>query len=283
MDVNGQLAALESQHKIESLGRNNHIQRLVLAGTMVFGFMACAIIVLVYINNKRARKSVETLTALNEQLSNKKSQLRKTLDELEQQSQEKDRILRVVPHDLRTPLSGIVGLSGIIIEDDDIDAEQNRILSLVQSTASDTLQLINEILEVAALSEEKLLVTQPTDIHKILIDTVELLQFKATEKNQTIVLNAGVNDGIFPLNREKMARVVSNLITNAIKFSPNNENIIFSCQKANDGILVSVKDKGIGILEELKNKIFNVFTTAKRPGTVGEKSFGLGFRSAGRL
>jgi signal transduction histidine kinase len=276
MDVNGQLSALESQYKIESLRRNNHIQRLILAGTIVFGLMACAIIILVYTNNRRSRKNVETLTALNEQIGKKKAQLRKTFNELEQQSQEKDRILRVVAHDLRTPLSGIVGLSGIVIEHDDIDAEQTRMLTLVQNTASDTLQLINEILEVAVPDEEKVLVKQPADINEVLSDTVELLQFKATEKNQTIMLNAGVSHAILPLNREKMARVVSNLISNAIKFSANNENIFVSSQQVNDGILVSVKDTGIGIPEDLKNKIFNVFTTAKRPGTVGEKSFGLG-------
>jgi signal transduction histidine kinase len=71
-------------------------------------------------------------------------------------------------------------------------------------------------------------------------------------------------------------RVVSNLISNAIKFSPVGETIHLKCISEASHVQISVADHGIGIPDEIKDKVFNMFTEAKRSGTIGEKSFGLG-------
>jgi signal transduction histidine kinase len=71
-------------------------------------------------------------------------------------------------------------------------------------------------------------------------------------------------------------RVVSNLISNAIKFSPVGETIHLKCINESSHIQIAVADHGIGIPDEMKDKVFNMFTDAKRAGTIGEKSFGLG-------
>jgi signal transduction histidine kinase len=73
-----------------------------------------------------------------------------------------------------------------------------------------------------------------------------------------------------------MWRVVSNLIANAIKFSPTGA-IINVVMKVDAGhVLIAVEDYGIGVPEEMKDKIFDMYTEAKRPGTAGEQPFGLG-------
>jgi signal transduction histidine kinase len=66
------------------------------------------------------------------------------------------------------------------------------------------------------------------------------------------------------------------LISNAIKFSPAGAPIIIKAEEFEKEVQISVKDNGIGIPDKLKNQVFNMFTDAKRPGTEGEKSFGLG-------
>jgi signal transduction histidine kinase len=110
----------------------------------------------------------------------------------------------------------------------------------------------------------------------MLSHAVELLQNKASEKNQQIVLDISRKPERLSINREKMTRVISNLINNSIKFSPANEEIHVTAEQNNDGVIISVKDKGIGIPAELAETVFDTFTPAKRPGTSGEKSFGLG-------
>jgi len=78
------------------------------------------------------------------------------------------------------------------------------------------------------------------------------------------------------INREKIWRVISNLISNAIKFSPKGAVIYVIVNQKHQGVEICVKDYGIGIPDKLQQQVFNMFTEAKRPGTDGEKSFGLG-------
>src|SRR6202000_2828166 len=77
-------------------------------------------------------------------------------------------------------------------------------------------------------------------------------------------------------SQEKIWRGLSNLISNAIKFSPNGSPIKGQIDKNDNEVKISVSDKGIGIPDDIKDQVFNIFTNAKRPGTAGEKSFGLG-------
>ena len=78
------------------------------------------------------------------------------------------------------------------------------------------------------------------------------------------------------ISREKIWRVISNLISNAIKFSPKGADIHVKVVNEGDNIRISVNDHGIGIPDNIKNQVFNMFTQAKRLGTAGEPSFGLG-------
>lgn len=78
------------------------------------------------------------------------------------------------------------------------------------------------------------------------------------------------------LNYEKIWRVFNNLIVNAIKFSHESQVIVVDLFERSNDVLVSVADQGIGISEDEKESIFEMFTTAKKTGTNGEPAFGLG-------
>ena len=194
---------------------------------------------------------------------------------MELSSQEKDRILRTVAHDLRNPIGGVASLSSAVIEEESCTPEQQTYLKLIKDTAYNSLELINEILE-ATNSSQDLLQKQWIEINSLIANSVELLRFKAAEKNQQITLNLlELPEEVF-ISREKIWRVASNLISNAIKFSPVGGEILVKVAKSSNHIEFSVTDNGIGIPENMADKIFNMFTEAKRPGTLGEKSFGLG-------
>jgi signal transduction histidine kinase len=117
---------------------------------------------------------------------------------------------------------------------------------------------------------------EQADICALAKTTVELLRFKASEKNQTINLTIPQMPLILTINKEKIARVINNLVTNAIKFSKSGADIHVKLDIDSDGTRLSVADNGIGIPDDLKNKIFDLFTEAKRYGTSGEQPYGLG-------
>lgn len=271
-NVNERMADLEKQYEIVTLQNK---QRIYLYATVIFICMSTIIILLIYRNWRRSNKENIMVSALNEKITAQKTDLEKTLDELKMSSQEKDRILRTVAHDLRNPLGGIASLTSAMIDDTDYTPEQIELLKIVKETAHDSLELINEILE-ATNTRNVELIKQPVDINSLLNNSVELMRFKAAEKNQKIILQTLEVPEQVMISREKIWRVISNLISNAIKFSPVGAVIKVDVIRNIDGICISVNDHGMGIPEENKSKIFHMFTDAKRPGTLGEKSFGLG-------
>ena len=274
-DVNEQLNNFEKEQEIENLSNNNKIQHIYLQLAIICAVMAVAIIFLVWRNWRRSKFDVVTVKLLNEQINQQKTNLEKALEELGKSSQEKDRILRTVAHDLRNPLGGIASLTNIIVDESD-DNDLKEQLRIIKDTSSDTLELINEILEATNNSTSKELSKQLIEINSLLNNSVGLLRFKAAEKHQLIIIDGLETPEQLYVNREKIWRVISNLITNAIKFSPVGEAIRIKVIHQKDHIQISIADHGIGIPPEMKDKVFNMFTDAKRPGTIGEKSFGLG-------
>lgn len=273
-NVNEQLANFEKQYQIDALKNRTKAEETYLYVTALFALMALLIVFLVYRNWKRSRKDVKIVNELNKQINIQRVNAERANDELKRGVLEKDRILRAVAHDLRNPIGGIASLS-LAIGEDTLTDDQKEMISLINETAMDTLALINEILEATGGEPEKA-VKEAVDINALLNKSVGLLRFKAAEKRQTIELKLLDHPEKLVINREKIWRVMSNLISNAIKFSPENSPIEVSITDQKYDIIISVTDHGIGIPEEIQPKIFNMFSEAKRPGTAGEKSFGLG-------
>lgn len=272
-DISDRLSSIEKQYQIENLQTK---QRISVYVALIFATMAIIIILLIRRNWQRSKKELFTVNNLNKQINEQKVSLENTLHELENSSQEKDRILRTVAHDLRNPLGGIASLTNSMVEDQaEYTSEQLDLLKIIQETSYNSLELINEILEATnSMSTE--LNRQLVDINTLVNNSVELLRFKAAEKNQKIILSLLAEPEELLISKEKIWRVISNLISNAIKFSPTGGVIKVNIDMDEHNVLMSVNDHGIGIPESMHDKVFNMFTDAKRPGTLGEKSFGLG-------
>lgn len=273
-DISEQIKRLEKDNEFNKLKRNNQLQDIYLKVAAVFGVMLLSIISLIFLNWQKSKKNVKTLGSLNNKINDQNDHLEQALDELKINSQEKDRILRTVAHDLRNPISGIASLTNVMSEDEYND-EQKEMLNLIRETSFNSLELINEILEATNPATAKLN-KESVEINALLSNSVELLRFKAAEKKQTINLSLLNSPLELMISREKIWRVVSNLISNAIKFSPMNDYILVKAIELENEVRILVKDNGIGIPDKLKDQVFNMFTDAKRPGTEGEKSFGLG-------
>ena len=130
-------------------------------------------------------------------------------------------------------------------------------------------------MEIATLKTEEL-EKDSTDLTALMEEQVKLLNFKAREKNQNIVLSVPEDHISAKVNAEKIARVVSNLITNAVKFSSDGMDINVSLSSDGENFKIVVQDQGIGIPQHLQEKVFDLFSEAKRFGTSGEQPFGLG-------
>lgn len=273
-DIDKQFDTYEKQQQIEHLSSNNKMQRILLVVILGFSVMSLVIILLIYRNWRRSKKDVQTVKLLNLQINEQNAELANALNELKISSQEKDRILRTVAHDLRNPIGGIASLTAMMAEDGYTDG-QKELINLVKETSNNSLELINEILEATNITSIEIH-AQLVEINALVSTCVELLKFKAAEKAQEIFFEPLDSPQQLMISREKIWRVINNLITNAIKFSPTGAPIFVKITKDGGQVIVSVLDNGIGIPDQMKDQVFNMFTNAQRPGTSGEKSFGLG-------
>ena len=256
---------------------SNELRGAYLVIAVLVTLTAILIILFVFQNLIKSKQNIIRLAQLNDDVKEQKSKLERALKALEISANEKDRILRAVAHDVRSPVNSIHALTDLILTDEiRLTVEQKEYLKMIKDACYSTLDLSKEILEAASSIKAENLEKEWFDLNALLKSNIELLRIKAAEKNQKIYFS--VIDGkkdIFA-DKNKIARVIINLVNNAIKFSPSGGEIEVSLQEKNNTYRVSIKDNGIGIPEDMKNKIFDMFTDAKRPGTGGEKPFGLG-------
>jgi signal transduction histidine kinase len=277
LDVNRELNAIHRESLLIDLEHNERLQKLYIIGATVVAVLLLAISIFISRVLKETRKNHNNTRLHNEQLQ-------QTLEELERANQNIVRIMRVMAHDLRNPLSGMIGLANAIIEDESSE-ENKHMLKLLETTGMHALEMINELLKFNLADENEPMSKQQLDIKELLRDSVELLQYKASEKKQQIIFESGDEPIIVDINHEKIWRVFNNLIVNAIKFSYVGGMIFVSIKviSQKNGILISIADNGMGIPDKDKDKIFEMFTSAKREGTDGEQPFGLGLSISKRI
>lgn len=264
------------EYRISTLEKTADERKMYLGWTIAVGLLSIIVIVLIIKNLRRSREHVHILKEKNKQIATQQQQLEKALSELENTAAEKDRIMKAVSHDMRSPVNSALALLEIFESTiDEPTKDQLEYIHLMRKSGEQALNLTKDLLEVVTLSSEKL-EKEPTDITRELAERIKLLQFKASEKEQRIMYEAPANHITAHVNKEKLLRVVGNLVNNAIKFSPIAGEIKVRLKDEQRNFVIEVEDSGIGIPDNLKSKVFDLFSEAKRYGTLGEQPFGLG-------
>ena len=255
-------AIREENYLLEAGNRNKLTQIWMLAGICAAAILLLAFIYQLY---RRSRR-------MNKIISSQFQQLQHTMAALEQSQAENSQMLKVVAHDLRNPIGAMTTIANLMMDDGPRSDNDRMMLDLLKTSGENSLELVNDLLLMHTRTEE--LVKEEVDMYELLEYCVELLEFKAKEKMQQLILTA-VHQTI-RVNRGKIWRVITNLITNAIKFSPKGARIQVLMEAKPDKLQIRVQDQGIGISDDMKDKIFDMFTISRRAGTAGEQSFGLG-------
>jgi two-component system sensor histidine kinase VicK len=275
-DIKKELKSKGQEMDFVVLQNDNKLSHLYLWITIALSAMALTIVALVYYYYRRGKKNIQSLTLLNREVGEQNDKLEFAMVELEKSNTDKERILKVVAHDLRNPISGIDTLASTIINDDMTGEEEMEHLNLIKKASENSLTLINELLELDLGRELISLEKEPADINEIVKQCIGMMQLIADKKNQKlqfIPLQKPLN---LDIDKDRIERMINNLVGNAVKFSPAGEKIIIAIDQKDKFILISVKDNGIGMPPEMQNEIFNAFGSIRRKGTAGEKSFGLG-------
>jgi hypothetical protein len=196
-------------------------------------------------SNQNYRKQLELLNRENEQLLRSKTMLMAT-----------------VTHDLQTPLGSIIGFSDLI-DSSDITGKQKQYVHNIKESADYILKLVNDLLDFSKLENNKIAIEEVSfNVKSLIENTCKALEPAAANKN--IELSCDVDDELdsnFISDPYRIKQVLTNLISNSIKFTPEGSVEVTAGIKG-DNIIISVLDTGIGIEKEKQEEVFKEFTQA---------------------
>jgi signal transduction histidine kinase len=194
---------------------------------------------------------------------------RVTIDQLYGEAQRvidaREEILRIVAHDLRSPLNTISMAAALLLDVPASEADRAKRLRIIQRTGEQMNRLIQDLLSVTTIEAGRLSIEQrKVEVRHLFREAREMLEPAAREKAITLVFQPAADIPAINGDPGRVLQVFSNLISNAVKFTPQGGVITIAAESGSDSVQFSVRDTGPGIPPEDLARIFGKFWQAKR-------------------
>ncbi len=191
----------------------------------------------------------------------------------------KDEFVALISHDLRTPLTSIIGYVELALDDDadlPLDDERHGYLEIVARSSQRLLRLVDDLLFVARLRTGRLdLNPAQLDLAEIVAQTVDEMRPRAEQKALTLLLDTD-EPVLIEADRGRLFQLLDNLVSNAIKFTPEGGSIELAVSRTPTGGCLEVRDTGIGIGVSETERVFDQFFRARAAVTNQIPGTGLG-------
>ncbi|MDP3313796.1 sensor histidine kinase KdpD [Lutibacter sp.] len=201
-------------------------------------------------------------------------------EDLKNINEEKNKFIGITAHDLRNPIGAIFSFSNLLLENysKEIDGRGIKMLTYIKDLSNNSLLLLHDLLDVSKIESGTINLCLKNENYIAFInEQINLNLIIAKKKDINIKLDANESEINFEFDKNYLSTVINNLLTNAIKFSYQNSEIIIKISKTNNQtIKTEIIDEGQGIPENEQSKLFNYFQKTSIQPTNGEVSTGLG-------
>lgn len=241
-------------------------------------------IMVIFWSFSRKRKIVnQKLQDQNERILKQQEEISKVNDNLKQQNlqlnelnNEKNSLMNIVAHDLKSPLNRISGLASIMEMEGGLPAKQQEYLRMIKNATNSGSNLIIDLLDVNAIEENTSTpVISTINMDSLVEERVNSFKVSAEVKSIRLEVNCILQDSFYS-DPDYINRIIDNLVSNAIKFSPKNSMVRVGGKMEGDVLTISVSDNGPGFSEADKTLLFQKFRKLSARPTGGESSNGLG-------
>lgn len=199
---------------------------------------------------------------------------------LKELNSSKDKFFSIFAHDLKNPFGAVRNIADFLNEDyDDLsENERKEMINSLSEASKDINKQLDDLLTWARSQKGEFGISKVELNLKELLNSISV-SYKLASKNKNISLKISADERInFSGDKFVLETIIGNFVDNAIKFSPSNSEILISGIKKDSMIEISVIDSGVGLPNDLKEKLFNVGEKFSTPGTNNEKGTGLGLK-----
>src|SRR5205085_2831275 len=205
--------------------------------------------------------------------------LEESLRKLREVEKMRDDLMKMIVHDLKTPLTSVLATTEMLIDGDfgPLNEQQKKMLDDAEGKAEDLLALIGDLLEVSRLEEATMtLDLQPIAPAALLNEIVHESAIRMQQEGASATIDVADDAPVFEADKPLLKRVLGNLVQNALTHSATAIKLQLNARRDGDGILFTVADNGPGIPQEYHEVIFRKFERAKSPIIPRTRSSGLG-------
>ena len=226
----------------------------------------------------RIQEATSDLCYSNNQLMKKTQELEESNRKLTELDRLKSDFVSMVSHELKTPLTSIIGFSRTLLTLTLPPDQTKKYLGIIESEGKRLSQLIEEYLDLSKIEAGQFpMKNQAIDIAPLLREVAEPLSLPA---GPVLRVTAPLSLPLVSGDRERLKRVIINLLDNALKYSPPEEEIVISSDVRDDAVVVRIHNKGPGIAKEDMEKLFNKFFRGSDPVAARTRGSGLGLAIA---
>ncbi|MBK6324332.1 MAG: GAF domain-containing protein [Chloroflexi bacterium] len=191
----------------------------------------------------------------------------------------KSDFISVVTHELRLPMTSIKGYTDLIMSGmtGELNEQQKQFLGVIKRNLDRMSVLIRDLSDINRIESGRMqFEVGAFDVRDVVMEVVESFQEQAGTKSQTLRVEVGEGDTAVSADSRRVSQVLTNLVSNANKYTPPNGDILIQVQPQAAFVQVSVRDTGIGISEENQAQLFNQFFRAEDAAVREQVGWGLG-------
>jgi signal transduction histidine kinase len=218
-------------------------------------------------------------TELEQRVAARTAELAGANARLEELNRLKDEVLAIASHDLRSPLSAILLMTDMLLEEGDEipDAQCRHFVENINAATRHLIAMVSDLLDLTKIEFGQLQIERSgLRASDLVRRAIEALSFNARAKSIDVRLIVAPDEPLLLADRLKLSQVVHNLLSNAIKFTPQGGWVAVTIQPEPEGLRLSVADSGLGMTPEDLQRVFDKFKRAHLQGTAGETGSGLG-------
>lgn len=206
------------------------------------------------------------------------------VEELQALDSYKSELIATVSHELKNPLTAIIGHLEMLEASPDLNGTTRSSLAAMDRGARRLARVIDDLLLLSKVGDpNNTIIPAPVDLHRVLDDVVDLSSVAADRKHLTVRIEAPDAPVLALGDADELDRVCANLVSNAVKYTPEGRSVTVSLARVGDQVVLECSDEGIGISTADQEQLFTEFYRSTNPEAIAQPGTGLGLAIVSRI